>query len=531
MLPQTVQPKALTVTGLSVPASKLYDGTTVATVTGISALQASEAFPGTTSDGKPYTGDSVDIAGAVTGTYDSRHAGAATTVTFSGLSLLGAQAANYSLTQGSAAATISKTNLTVTAAANTKTYEGSTSATATPTVPAGGVQTGDTASFTETYDTRNMGTGKTVTPAGIVNDGNSGLNYNYTYTTVATGVINQTNLTVTAAANTKTYDGNPSAAATPTVTAGAIQTGDTAPTWTETYTTKHAGTGKTLTPAGTVNDANGGANYSVTLTPVASGVIDKTNLTVTAVANTKPYDGNTTAAAAPTVTAGAIQTGDIAPTWTETYDTKNVGTGKTMTPAGLVNDGNLGGNYNYTYATVALGVINQANLTVTGLSAQDKAYDGNTDAIISGTGTLVGVISPDVINLDGPPVGHFDTAAIGTGKTVTVTGLSLGGAGAPEYSLTFPTFTASITNGVIYSQTNYILSIENLGAGSYKLYFQGTEGAKYYVVKSADVTAAMNTWTPLTTTTNTAGSGGLWNATVNEPAPVFYRGAAVDPQP
>ena len=82
-----------------------------------------------------------------------------------------------------------------------------------------------------------MGTGKTLTPAGVVSDGNSGANYSYTYATVTTGVINQTNLTVTAAANTKTYDGTTSATATPTITAGSIQTGDTAPTWTETYDT------------------------------------------------------------------------------------------------------------------------------------------------------------------------------------------------------------------------------------------------------------------------------------------------------
>ena len=62
---------------------------------------------------------------------------------------------------------------------------------------------------------------------------------------MTTGVINQTNLTVTAAANTKIYDGTTSATATPTVTAGSIQTGDTAPTWTETYDNANVGTGKT----------------------------------------------------------------------------------------------------------------------------------------------------------------------------------------------------------------------------------------------------------------------------------------------
>ena len=132
----------------------------------------------------------------------------------------------------------------------------------------------------------------------------AGNNYNYTYATVATGVINPTNLTVTAAANTKTYDGTTSAAATPTITAGSIQTGDTAPTWTETYDNRNVGTGKTLTPAGKVNDGNSGTNYNYTYATVATGVINPTNLTVTAAANTKTYDGTTSAAATPTITAG-----------------------------------------------------------------------------------------------------------------------------------------------------------------------------------------------------------------------------------
>ena len=54
---------------------------------------------------------------------------------------------------------------------------------------------------------------------------------------------------MTAATNTKTYDSHTSAAATPTITAGALQPGDTA-NFTEAYSSKNAGTGMTLTPAG-----------------------------------------------------------------------------------------------------------------------------------------------------------------------------------------------------------------------------------------------------------------------------------------
>src|SRR5438876_90332 len=57
-LTQSVTAKSLTAVGTLVfPASKVYDGTTIATPTsGSAALQTAEAAgPGTTADGKPYT--------------------------------------------------------------------------------------------------------------------------------------------------------------------------------------------------------------------------------------------------------------------------------------------------------------------------------------------------------------------------------------------------------------------------------------------------------------------------------------------
>ena len=75
------------------------------------------------------------------------------------------------------------------------------------------LQGSDTANFIETYSTRNVGTGMTLTPSGTVNDGNGGNNYTYTFDPVSTGVITAEALTITAVANTKTYDGTTSAAA------------------------------------------------------------------------------------------------------------------------------------------------------------------------------------------------------------------------------------------------------------------------------------------------------------------------------
>ena len=90
---------------------------------------------------------------------------------------------------GTTTQTVTPLAITVTAAANTKTYDGTTSAAATPTITAGSLVRSDTAAFSETYDNKNAGTGKTLTPAGSVNDGNSGNNYAVTFVANTTAPI------------------------------------------------------------------------------------------------------------------------------------------------------------------------------------------------------------------------------------------------------------------------------------------------------------------------------------------------------
>src|SRR5581483_6677344 len=260
---------------------------------------------------------------------------------------------------------INKAALTITAATNTKTYDGTTSAAAVPT--ASGLVGGDTVTgLAETYDNKNAGTGKTLSvSAYTVNDGNSGNNYTVTTVTNTTGVINKAALTITAATNTKTYDGTTSAAAEPTTSRPAAA--DTVTGLAETYDNKNAGTGKTLTvsPGYTVNDGNGGNNYTVTTVTNTTGVINKAALTITAATNTKTYDGTTSAAAVPTVS--GLVGSDTVTGLAETYDNKNAGTGKTLTvsPGYTVNDGNSGNNYTVTTVTNTTGVINKAALTIT----------------------------------------------------------------------------------------------------------------------------------------------------------------------
>jgi hypothetical protein len=83
-------------------------------------------------------------------------------------------------------------------------------------------------------------------------------------------------------------------------------------------------------------------------------------------------------------------------------------------------------------------------LSVTGLTAADKVYDGTTATTLSGD-TLSGVVSGDSVTLI-KGTGVFADKNVGTGKAVTVSGYSLSGVDTGNYTFVPPTsLTADIT--------------------------------------------------------------------------------------
>ena len=103
-------------------------------LTGSAALLSSEAAgTGTTSDNKPYSGDTVSVTGAPSGAFASKDVANGITVNVSGLSLSGANAGDYSLTAPSLSANITAKALTGlgTLGANSKIYDATTTATLT----------------------------------------------------------------------------------------------------------------------------------------------------------------------------------------------------------------------------------------------------------------------------------------------------------------------------------------------------------------------------------------------------------------
>jgi hypothetical protein len=212
------------------------------------------------------------------------------------------------------------------------------------------------------------------------------------------------------------------------VTTGTIVAGDTG-NFTESYASKNAGTGLTLTPAGTVTDGNSGNTYAVTFVNDITGVITARDITVTAQTNTKTYDGTITAAAIPLVTAGTIVAGDTG-NFTESYASKNAGFGLILTPAGSVSDDNSGNNYAVMFVNDTTGVIAARDITVTA-TGQNKTYDGNTNATVTLADSR---IAGDQLT-DNYTSAFFSNKGPGTAIPVIVSGISIGGADAFNYTL------------------------------------------------------------------------------------------------
>jgi len=88
-------------------------------------------------------------------------------------------------------------------------------------------------------------------------------------------------------------------------------------------------------------------------------------------------------------------------------------------------------------------VVTQKVLTVTGATGDNKVYDGNTDATITG-GSLSGIVGADDVTLVNAATGTFASASVAVDIAVT-SYMTLGGTAAGNYSLAQPTLDADIT--------------------------------------------------------------------------------------
>jgi len=185
-------PQPVTISGITVD-DKTYDGGTTA-IPNFEAVQINGLLNG---DDDVTVNDNNSNA-----EFEDKNAGINKNVTISpSINLIGSQNAAYYITsiQTTAQASILPLPIIITAAPNTKQYDGNVSAAAIPTITSGAIQGFDEAAFTESYATPDIGTGKELIPEGVVNDGNSGNNYNYSFVSSFDGEITSVQITINSA--------------------------------------------------------------------------------------------------------------------------------------------------------------------------------------------------------------------------------------------------------------------------------------------------------------------------------------------
>ena len=280
-----ITPKALTISGLTAPASRAYNGDTIASVSGIATLISAQAVgAGTSTDGIPYLGDVINLIGTPSGSYNSKDVLTANLIQFAGITT---DNNNYILSLISQNASITPKALTVngTTVAN-KVYDGTTTASLSNGSLIG-VVAADLGNVILTqsglFADKNAGTSKAVTAANTIAGSEAG-NYSLVQPSNLTADITPKALTVngTTVVN-KVYDGTTTASLSNGSLIGVVAAdlGNVILTQSGLFADKNAGTSKAVTAANTIAGSEAG-NYSLVQPSNLTADIIKANLTLTA---------------------------------------------------------------------------------------------------------------------------------------------------------------------------------------------------------------------------------------------------------
>ena len=187
------------------------------------------------------------------------------------------------------------------------------------------------------------------------------------------------------------------------------------------YNNRNAGTAK-ITVSG-IGKYLGSieADFTITAKPITVTGITAIN---------REYNGTTTIELTGGVFNGVLG-GDDVFAGTGTVATSDIGNSKTVTNITLA--GTDAGNYTFTQPTGITVNITPKPVTITGISAKNKIYDGTTTATLNESATINGKIASDNVNINS--TAFFADKNIGTNKTVTFSGFSLSGTAASNYTL------------------------------------------------------------------------------------------------
>ena len=322
-------------------------------------------------------------------------------------------------------------------------------------------------------------------------------------------------VTVTANSASKTYDGQ-----TYTGAIGGTLSSPLNPTiGTITYggdwaSKINAGT-YLITPELTVSNAHLSPYYVINST-VGTLAIAKAALTVTdTVASGTTYNGTRVADLSGGTLVGVVTGENVTLTQAGTYASADAGTQSITANARLGGNANLS-NYTLTQATGLSANIDRATLTLADVTADSRAYNGNTDATLGGTAT--GLVEGESLSLSG----LFASKDAGTGIAVTVSTADGENGLASNYTLADAdqsvaaniakaalTVTDTVASGTTYNGT----TAANLSGGT----LVGVVGTEDVTLTQAGTYASANAGTQsITANASLGGSANLDNYTLTQ---------------
>jgi len=425
-----VQARPLNITATQVN-NKTYNTSDAATLTSLGTLNGMAS------------GDVVSVAAGYTAAFDNANAGTAKTVTVSGLSLTGVDAANYSLPASlTTTANIDQRAITVTAAPQTKDY-GNSDPALTYTVTSGSLVSPDVFSGAlSRLAGENTGTYAIQQNTLNVADGNNGNNYIITYAG-ANFTINPRTVSLSAS---KTYDGTADLTGFVSIATGV---GAETLSYTAAVASNRnvATAGKYISAITLANatDGSGGlaSNYALPALNTSNAPVTISARTV-GLSASKTFDGYKDLTGAVTITTGLA--GESLGYSGAAGSDAHVATAAKFISAITLANGTGGVASNYVLpalnASTAPLTINPAPLTASvAITAAAKTYDGLLDATgSSASGSLSGTLNGDAIALDTSGLTLlFNDAHVATlNKTIAASGsvalgaLTPGGVGAKD---------------------------------------------------------------------------------------------------
>ena len=272
-----------------------------------------------------------------------------------------------------------------------------------------------------------------ITPKGLTSG-----NYDITFTkgilTVAQKDVTIQGVAVEAS---KVYDGTANAAITGNGHLSHNFDGEnlTFHVGTAAYDDKNVGADKTVTFTGFSLEGSAAGNYRLASQPEATTAgITPMPVALTATVKDKTYDGTLTAELG-TVTNSGFVAGDNVQlvNGTPSFSSKDKGENIQVTFTPFTLTGPDAGNYALTQPTGVTARISPKPVTVSGITAQDKTYDGNTQVTFGyENARLDGNVDGDKLTVTAE--GAFEDANVGE-KQVNITGLTLGGEKQGNYVL------------------------------------------------------------------------------------------------